>query len=285
MQENWVSSLTKSVAISEYLVPLQQFGGNGVIHSVFDHSFNIKVKDQLINIAHFHEYVSSFGIDLPDQLFHEISPLIQLDNRVKLSEEALMIYSVIGIKKIAFTPKVIYPLNVYSLGIKKKQLIVLKEVLDKKNLHTQIGLPLNEQAQLLFSKMCQQNKKWTQEEWQEVVNYFIGRGKGLTPSGDDILMAYQLLLSAVADPRGAELLATLGKTTLSTTDISLAYLKSAAKGYGNSLVYDLLSDIAHDQYEQLEQQVDRIMKIGHSSGKDLSFGMWLALQALEIAEK
>ena len=53
-----------------------------------------------------------------------------------------------------------------------------------------------------------QNKSLTLSEWQEVTNYLIGRGKGLTPSGDDILVAYQTIRSYFADERAAALAAT-----------------------------------------------------------------------------
>ena len=49
--------------------------------------------------------------------------------------------------------------------------------------------------------MSQKQKVWTLSEWQEVTNYLIGRGKGLTPSGDDILVAYQTILFILADER------------------------------------------------------------------------------------
>ena len=57
--------------------------------------------------------------------------------------------------------------------------------------------------------MSQKQKVWTLSEWQEVTNYLIGRGKGLTPSGDDILVAYQTILFILADERAAALAATL----------------------------------------------------------------------------
>ncbi|WP_379947182.1 DUF2877 domain-containing protein [Enterococcus devriesei] len=32
------------------------------------------------------------------------------------------------------------------------------------------------------------------EKWLALVEYFVGRGKGLTPSGDDLLMGYLFIL-------------------------------------------------------------------------------------------
>lgn len=92
----------KEIYLSEYLVPLQQFGKTGMIHSVFDRSFNLEINGQLINIACFHDYLSSFGINLPEERFQSLSPFVQIGNRVKISQDMLMIYSTQGVKKSRF---------------------------------------------------------------------------------------------------------------------------------------------------------------------------------------
>ncbi|MBO0460263.1 DUF2877 domain-containing protein [Enterococcus sp. DIV1298c] len=274
----------KEIYLSEYLVPLQQFGKTGMIHSVFDRSFNLEINGQLINIACFHDYLSSFGINLPEERFQSLSPFVQIGNRVKISQDMLMIYSTQGVKKIALQPYQSVALNIFSLGIAKKQLLVLKKKLAKKNLQAKIGLPVDHRASTLFTNMAQSDKEWTPTEWQEVVSYLLGRGKGLTPSGDDILMAYQLVLGALSDPRGAALTVALGEVQTGTTAISQAYLTCAIKGYANSLVYGLFADLAQNKEEKIDEQLEKIMQIGHSSGKDLAFGIWLALQAIEGEE-
>ena len=78
-------------------------------------------------------------------------------------------------------------------------------------------------------------------DWQQVTAYLIGRGKGLTPSGDDLLVAYQAMFYAFDQP--AEKLATALAVPLSTTDVSKAYISASIKGYVNSLIYRLLTDL------------------------------------------
>ncbi|MGH2221123.1 DUF2877 domain-containing protein, partial [Enterococcus faecalis] len=70
-----------------------------------------------------------------------------------------------------------------------------------------------------------------------------GRAKRLTPSGHDILLAYQSILFMLADERAAALPATLSAANLSTTDVSKGYIARSAKGYVNSLLYQLLLDL------------------------------------------
>ena len=72
---------------------------------------------------------------------------------------------------------------------------------------------------------------------------------------------------------------------LSTTDVSKGYIASSAKGYVNSLLYQLLLDLENHRDNRVDENIDRIIQIGHSSGKDMSFGMLLALQSVELDEK
>ncbi|EGT2099615.1 DUF2877 domain-containing protein, partial [Listeria monocytogenes] len=54
--------MNNQLVISDYIFPIHQYGKMGTIHSVFERSFNLKVQDQLINVANFHNYLSSFGM-------------------------------------------------------------------------------------------------------------------------------------------------------------------------------------------------------------------------------
>ena len=138
---------------------------------------------------------------------------------------------------------------------------MLRDRLLARNLERRIGLPLDERAKHIFKNEPKQ-KVWTLSEWQEVTNYLIGRGEGLTPSGDDILVAYQTILFILADERAAAL-ASFG-SKLSTTDVSKGYIASSAKGYVNSLLYQLLLDLENHRDNRVDENIDRIIQIGHS---------------------
>jgi hypothetical protein len=277
--------LNNQIIISDYIYPLTQFGKNGTIHSVFERSFNIKVHDQLINVANFHNYLSSFGLFLPDSLFEELFPFIQQGNLVKITANELVVYSTLGVKKIDLRPFKLVSLKIADFQLENASLALLRDHLLTKGLANKIGLPLDVRAEHIFGKMRQKHKHWSAAEWQEITSYLIGRGQGLTPSGDDILVAYQTVLLVLADERAAALAVPLSAADLSTTDVSKGYIASSAKGYVNSLLYQLFWDLAQGQTNTIEKNIERILQIGHSSGKDLSFGMLLALQSVEIDEK
>lgn len=113
-----------------------------------------------------------------------------------------------------------------------------------------------------------------------MVHYLVGRGGGGTPSGDDILVAYLSLLYATKQPQAVALSQALSGD-LATPDVSKAYLVAATNGSVNSLVYQLFLSLRTLDESLIERNVDQLMAIGHSSGKDLAYGLLLGVEALQ----
>ncbi len=97
--------LTEKIKISDYLDPLRRFGRNGRVHSVFDRSFNVMIGQQLVNINNYHNYLTGFGIFLPDALFEQVLPLIEVGNRVQVREHGLTFYSTKGTFSLSLEEK------------------------------------------------------------------------------------------------------------------------------------------------------------------------------------
>ena len=247
--------LTEKIKISDYLDPLRRFGRNGRVHSVFDRSFNVMIGQQLVNINNYHNYLTGFGIFLPDALFEQVLPLIEVGNRVQVREHGLTFYSTKGTFSLSLEEKELVSLQVKELSFTSAELQLLKEILLQ---------PVS--------------------DWEPIIAHLIGRGKGLTPSGDDLLVAYQAMLYALQQPEADALAQALAKP-LSTTDVSLAYIQSASQGYVNSLMLQLFKDLKKQNPQVIEKDVQQLMSVGHSSGKDLSFGLLLALESLSLEEK
>jgi uncharacterized protein YoaH (UPF0181 family) len=47
----------------------------------------------------------------------------------------------------------------------------------------------------------------------------------------------------------------------------------------------LFKDLKKQNPQVIEKDVQQLMSVGHSSGKDLSFGLLLALESLSLEEK
>lgn len=106
--------------------------------------------------------------------------------------------------------------------------------------------------------------------------YLLGRGPGLTPSGDDVLVgmiaalwfASKIDYSNLAPLR--HLIAEAG--TRLTTDISVEYLHYACRGMAIGALRDLLRGLDRSDRSETEGAVDRLRRYGHTSGMDCLLG-------------
>jgi len=110
----------------------------------------------------------------------------------------------------------------------------------------------------------------------------IGLGAGLTPSGDDVLVG----LSLLAAQDGLRLRAALPGLRRAartggdrTTPVSAAMLAEAADGRARQPVHELLGALSGHAAGALAGPVERVIRIGHSSGADLLRGVLLGLDA------
>lgn len=115
----------------------------------------------------------------------------------------------------------------------------------------------------------------------EAISYFIGRGKGLTPSGDDLLVgalaADQLLGMLPSDTEG-RIRKRLSQTPKPTTTVSEHYLACALEGLYNEPIHRLLHVLRQESEEKaIEECIKHIMAIGHTSGMDMLTGLTGAL--------
>ncbi|MEV4297901.1 DUF2877 domain-containing protein [Microbispora rosea] len=115
----------------------------------------------------------------------------------------------------------------------------------------------------------------------------IGLGPGLTPSGDDmlagLLVALRHLGAAAGVPRAVWLADWLAAVVTydartRTTPISATLLHCAARGEASPEVIGVLRGVAGHQ--PLEPAVHRLLRLGHTSGADLAWGVQIGLSAV-----
>jgi hypothetical protein len=103
------------------------------------------------------------------------------------------------------------------------------------------------------------------------VDALAGLGPGLTPAGDDALAG--ILLTFGAHDRAA---AVAAADRADTNDIARAFLAWAARGQSIEPVHRLL---AGGDAGQASGALADLLRLGHSSGADLAFGLYLGLRA------
>jgi hypothetical protein len=111
------------------------------------------------------------------------------------------------------------------------------------------------------------------------VPQLLGRGRGLTPSGDDALAGALLVLHALADPRTDRLAGAVRSRLRSTTAVSAALLGSAADGWAAPEVVALVDAAVSGDADAVRPTLGPVLGIGHTSGRDLVCGVAAALEA------
>jgi hypothetical protein len=106
----------------------------------------------------------------------------------------------------------------------------------------------------------------------------VGRGPGLTPSGDDALAGALLVSRALgtAAPLAGAVRARLGATTA----VSAALLDAAADGFAARDVVTLVDAALAGDGATVEAALPAVLALGHTSGRDLVTGIAAALAAL-----
>lgn len=109
----------------------------------------------------------------------------------------------------------------------------------------------------------------------ERVDLLLGRGQGLTPSGDDALAGILLVAHALGEEEtlAAAVRARLG----STTAVSAALLDAAADGYAAPDVVALVDAALTRDDPTIARTLPAVLAIGHTSGADLVAGIAGAL--------
>ncbi len=112
----------------------------------------------------------------------------------------------------------------------------------------------------------------------EAVARLVGRGPGLTPSGDDALAG--ALLVAHALDAGSALADAVRARLRATTAVSAALLDAAAGGYAARPVVTLVDAAVAGDADAVRRALPGVLAIGHTSGADTVTGIRAALDAL-----
>ena len=115
----------------------------------------------------------------------------------------------------------------------------------------------------------------------DAVTACLGRGPGLTPSGDDVLvgaLAASWSVGAIDPSRSEGLMTALeAQAHLRTSDVSVEYLHYACRGMTTGAVRALLTALGGHDFASVADAVARLRRFGHTSGMDTLLGIVIAL--------
>jgi Protein of unknown function (DUF2877) len=116
----------------------------------------------------------------------------------------------------------------------------------------------------------------------------LGRGPGLTPSGDDVLAGFLVGAAAFGLEAGALRQAIVNLAPARTTALSAALLWHAARGEcidELAAVATILTGQRQLEPDQAAGAVSRLLSVGHSSGAALARGLLIAAESAGQAEQ
>lgn len=111
--------------------------------------------------------------------------------------------------------------------------------------------------------------------------WLIGRGPGLTPSGDDMLTGMLAVFIAAEKPIHL-FLPSIDQLALLTTSVSCSYLNSARLGEFSTPVLGVMRSLQTGRHT--DRALSRLLAVGHTSGADTVLGIALAQHWLQMAD-
>lgn len=282
-----------------HLVPLLLCQkGNGQVHSIFANGFNIKMDDSLVFIGNNKNGLLPFGIHLREEDILRAVSAVNNGNPVCWNKD----------KNSLVFPRVTISLE--KARSFKNELKALKStktfetsfdrlcsrlsfIEERTGLDVGIRSFLNkfhevggqewltvESYVIMLIEVAMSSDEFLIEK---VLRFFLGRGTGLTPSGDDMIVGL-LAFDAVS-----HFLSTLFYQKLSeliegepiTTDVAREYLRYALKQEYSSTVSEVVNSLACGNASDFEKVFQNLLGVGHSSGLDTLFGILIGMLAFK----
>jgi len=297
----------RTLRVSQNVQEILKTESTGIIHSVFNSSFNLLFGERLIHVGPIENGLAPFGIGLFKQdTIHLIKHLNQNDTvyldlhtkNLNLAQNHTLILENSNIFNPFLHTKVVSQdvlLNNRSAMI--RELIVRKWI---------GGLVDSEQEQETIlqylqqdhSEMADVNSRLIQEiialeslvknradkQAKDIFDFWLGRGPGLTPSGDDMMTGICASLYLLEKSDHTEFISLLVSYLYTygekrTTPVAYEYLLYATKGEFHSTILNMCSALLQADQNNLEDALEEMEQIGHTSGVDTLLGILIGLKA------
>jgi hypothetical protein len=223
-------------------------------------------------------------LTLPETDFEDLRISVLIGDRVKRDANRLMIYSSLGgVFEIVLSKEKLIDLKIAPVQADATLIATIIKTLAEFPIEERIGLFIDPHTQNFLDTLTV--PFLPQSEFETSANFLIGRGRGLTPSGDDILLGYLMTFKLFDLPIHSELLQSNTLVT-KTTIVSANYLRMLDLGIISESFKRFNKAILYRNIQHLRLSISRITEIGATSGFDTLLGVKLALKRIlaEISE-
>ena len=267
----------KSNLLSLYL----ENHSTGKVHSKFKNGLNVLLGNSLIYIGCIGRPLSAFGLNIEEKKLNRLLDSARMGDIVVNKGERLFFYSVcetiiIDYKNAEQVDLRLPSIKCSSHGIKDTKLYNFLVGIEFERL---IGIYLDELTSGYIDLLLNSNKSNLKVN-TDIVRFFTGRGKGLTPGGDDILIGFTLALKVFGKFDSWTTALEAGVTSDRTTMISLAYLSALLRGYASEHFIQLVKLVDDGDMNAIEETIKEVQSFGHTSGNDTLFGFFLGMKYL-----
>lgn len=254
----------------------------GKVVEVFRHSLNVKFGNHYLHIGGDELGLTAFGISLPiDEVFRIIRN-IEINDLVIYQDGQLRFY---GRNVLKYDLKEFHETNlkISSHEVSKQSLELLFRTLQNMKIEQQIGLDTMDLKSLepILLNFSKKNSDL-------LVQNLIGRGKGLTPSGDDMLVGILMTLTSIKGQKyNTQVLreSLMSPNFGNTTNVSKNYIQAIVDGYASEDLKILSENLNCNNEAVFERLISGILTMGHTSGHDTMMGIYLASMMVLEGEK
>lgn len=267
--------------ISGFALALLKKYPYGSVHSVFRSSINIELAGNLVHINVTTQPLCSFGMAVSEAVLTALLTNCRAGDIVVCGAEIITVYA----SSICTIPLGVCTAVDLSLPkshppaaeIKNSRLF---DSLCKFPFEAECGLVKADRTAQFIALLAQNDTR----HFDAAATYFLGRGKGLTPAGDDFLWGYSLARIWLGKESGW-ITVYDGLDWQRTTAVSHAYYRALRAGFINE-DWLLLCKQGFDKdiNRAAEAALAQILKTGHTSGVDTLFGFVTGIYSIILKE-
>ncbi|MFM1524409.1 MULTISPECIES: DUF2877 domain-containing protein [Helcococcus] len=257
---------------------------NGTVHSKFNKAINLQLDNGL--------FFSVLNRNIDASPFSILLDLINFDSiDIFVGEKFYIKNKTIYFKNevVSYKKAKIYKLNKSIIDGNSEYLIHNYKIIENKlqslkdKITNETEKIINNKLYLVSEELFLSFKNNDEKKIMDIIEKLIGLGMGLTPSGDDYISGLLLIIVAINSPlkEYKELFyKIILKNKYNTNIISYEMLKNSIEGDFKSLYTNFLNKVFNCKLNF--DDIDMILKIGHTSGKDTLLGIFTGLKILLI---
>lgn len=291
--------------VSDYALKRLEGCRMGSVHSSFATSLNIDMDGFLLHVGSDDAPLSCLGLSIAADEMEGLRTSVEPGDRVVLHDGVIRIYGRFGIGEIDICAASTRACSVPAFDSDKLVGIdsLLLHALGPFDLPVRCGLPGESRSRRVLSELARYSAICSivaagdaqaasttragaaRRAMTGAVDYLVGRGLGLTPSGDDVLCGFGTglrFLYSEAYPKAWNLYtrAVRDMVPSKTTRVSEAYLEAMCRRYANADYLNLLDAIRSGRLDDLPALIETVLNVGHTSGADSLLGFAAAFCCL-----